>query len=699
MTAIPLPTCLVLALVLSAHGQSQPEWPTAKPEDEGLSSSGLQAWGEALATQRTAGLLVLRHGRIIYEWYAPGWGPDKPHYTASMAKALVGGMSLLLALSDGRLSIDDPAWKYVPTWKADPLKSKITIRQLATHSSGIEDAEEGGKNHMELPGWKGDFWKRTPDPFSIAIHQAPVIFAPGTRYQYSNPGMAALAYGVTASLKGRPQTDIQSLLAERVMKPLGVPPNEWSIGYGRTYEVDGLKLFANWGGGSFTARAVARLGQLMLQRGRWNGRQLIEAAWVDKVVSYASTALPDRTKGAFEPGSGLGWWTNFDGVWPSVPRDAFAGAGAGHQVLLVVPSLDLVVVRNGELMADDRPNAGFFGAPVRRLFDPLMAALASGTPYPASPVIRKITFAPESAVVRKAIDSDNWPVTWGDDDHQYTAYGDGWGFDPRTDRKLSLGLARIEGTAGAFRGINIRSETGERTGAGKDGVKASGMLMAGGILYMWVRNTGHSQLAWSEDHARTWRWGFRFETSFGSPAFVNFGKNYQGARDGYVYIYSQDGPNAYESSDGVLLARVPSDRIRDRSAYEFFARLDEAAHPTWRREIAQRGAVLSYPGHCQRTDAVYNPAIGRFLLALGYNHNGGWGMFDAPEPWGPWTTAFHTENWGLGGTHGYRLPAKWISSDGKIMHLIFSGVKLPQITYDAFCVRQMELDITGKGRR
>src|SRR5205814_10555200 len=118
----------------------------------------------------------------------------------SMATDLVGGMSLAVAMSDGRISPDDLASKYIPGWSTDPLKSKITIRQLATHTSGVADAEEDGIAHDQLPGWKGDFWKRTPDPFSIAVRQAPVLFEPGTQNQYSNPGMAALSYAITASL-------------------------------------------------------------------------------------------------------------------------------------------------------------------------------------------------------------------------------------------------------------------------------------------------------------------------------------------------------------------------------------------------------------------------------------------------------------------------------------------------------------------
>ena len=171
----------------------------------------------------------------------------------------------------------------------------------------------------------------------------------------------------------------------------------------------------------------------------------------------------------------------------------------------MVPSLDLIVVRNGAWMG---PTDRFWRAAVDNVFDPAVEAARSKAPYPQSAVIRGVSFSPESAIVRKAIDSDNWPITWGDDGEQYTAYGDGVGFEPFVDRKLSLGFAKVTGSPSAFQGINIRSETGERTGNGAKGAKASGMLMVGGVLYMWARNLGNSQLAWSPDHGRTWSGAF-----------------------------------------------------------------------------------------------------------------------------------------------------------------------------------------------
>jgi CubicO group peptidase (beta-lactamase class C family) len=646
---------------------------------------------KTLAAKQTSGLVIVRHDRIVYEWYAPNQGPQTPHYTASLAKAIVGGMSLLVAVNDRRLEIEDLASKYIPTWKHDPLKSRITIRQLATHSSGIEDAETPGRSHEELQGWKGAFWQRTTNPFSIALSEAPVLFEPGSQWAYSSTGFAALGYAVTASLKGTRHSEIYTLLKKRIMDPIGVPINEWGIGYGQAHDIDGMKLFATWGGGSFTPRAIARVGQLMLHKGNWKDHQLIDGEWVEKAVSPATTVVPDRSSGDPQPATGLGWYTNVDAVWPALPRDAFAGAGAGSQILLVVPSLDLVLVRTGETIGDSTKGEGPWRAFEKYVFNPLMQAIVP-SPYPRSDVIGGVAFAPESSIIRKAIGSDNWPITWGADDAQYAAYGDGWGFEPHVKEKLSLGFSRIRFGPSGAQGMNIRSVSGERQGDGERGAKASGILMIDGVLYMWVRNVDNSQLAWSEDLGKNWTWGFKLDKSFGCPTFLNFGRDYQGARDEFVYTYSLDGSSCYHSYDQLVMARVQKQKIRDRRAYEFFQRMDGTGRPIWTKDIDLQGAVFEYRGRIQRIDAVYHPGIKRYLLTVGFGlTGGGWGIFDAPEPWGPWSTAFITEHWGLGDTQSYRLPSKWIND--ATMYLVFSGREHAGTDYDAFCVRKLFLQL------
>ena len=99
-------------------------------------------------------------------------------------------------------------------------------------------------------------------------------------------------------------------------------------------------------------------------------------------------------------------------------------------------------------------------------------------------MISGIQWAPKQTIIRLAPGSDNWPLTWADDDALYGAYGDGNGFAPFTPAKLSLGLARITGTPDDPRGRNVRAPTAEQTGADRNGLKASGMLMVDGVLYL-----------------------------------------------------------------------------------------------------------------------------------------------------------------------------------------------------------------------
>ena len=134
--------------------------------------------------------------------------------------------------------------------------------------------EADGLPHEKLTGWKGDFWKRL-DPPADSVHDLArpdaLAVRAGREVQYSNPGIAMLSYVVTAAIKDGPHKDIRTLLRERVMRPIGAPDDEWSVGYGKTYTVDGLPLVASWGGGNYTARAGPAWAGLMLRQGDWDG--------------------------------------------------------------------------------------------------------------------------------------------------------------------------------------------------------------------------------------------------------------------------------------------------------------------------------------------------------------------------------------------------------------------------------------------
>src|SRR5439155_11871664 len=128
-----------------------------------------------------------------------------------------------------------------------------------------------------------------------------------------------------------------------------------------------------------------------------------------------------------------------------------------------------------------------------------------------------------------------------------------------------------------------------------------------------------AQLAWSADHGRSWAWAdWKFTTGFGCPTFLNFGPNYAGARDGYVYVYSHDADSAYVAADRVALARVPKDRIRDRAAYEYFRELGTAGAPVWTRDIRERGGAFVNLGKCYRVTVSYKEGLKRYRFCLAW---------------------------------------------------------------------------------
>ena len=340
------------------------DWRSAAPEDQALSTAKLDEFRDHLAGRATKAFLLVRNDRIVYEWYAAGHSATKKHYTASMAKALVGGMAVAVAITDGKLTLDDSAAKFIPAWRGDPLKAKITLRHLGSHTSGLDDAEANKLPHEQLTGWQGDFWKQLPPPrdsFTLSRDVTPVVFPPGERILYSNPGIAMLAFATTAALQDAPEKDLRTLLRDRIMRPIGVSDDDWSVGYGKTVNVEGLPLVGSWGGGGYTARATARVARLMLREGDWDGRRLITREAVRAVTSDAGL-----------PGSGaIGWWSNNEGAVSGMPRDAYWGSGAQHQIVLVIPSLKLIAVRNGGALA----SSGYDNARDAFFFQPLLKAI------------------------------------------------------------------------------------------------------------------------------------------------------------------------------------------------------------------------------------------------------------------------------------------------------------------------------------
>ena len=682
-----LATLLLAAAAFAAeHPWPGDGWPAAKPADVGMDEALLRKARDYALTGSGSGIIT-RHGRAVLEW-----GDQAKRYGLKSTTKSIGVTSVGLAMMDGHIkTLDVPAKRYHPTFGAakDGTGRRewldgVTLFHLATQTAGFEK-----------PGGTGK-----------------LLFAPGTKWAYSDSGPNWLAECITLIYR----KDVRDLMFERVFTPLGIEPADlsWRRNAYRPHELDGIVRREFGSGISAGVDAMARIGYLYLRRGRWRDRRILPEAFVDacRTVPEQVRGLPvvkPETYGKASNHYGLLWWNNADGSLRDVPRDAYWSWGLYDSLIVVMPSLDIAGARAGKSWkrktgADHydvlQPFLGPIAQAVRaglgsvRSSPPAshVSAAAPRPPYPPSPVIKKIAWAPASRIIRLAKGSDNWPVTWADDDRLYTAYGDGRGFRPLTEKKLSLGLATITGRPPDIKGENLRSSSAEQLGGGASGKKASGMIMVDGTLYMAVRNAGNSRIACSRDRGRSWTWTtWTFTTSFGYPAFINFGKNDGGARDGFVYLVSHDSDSAYKPADRMVMARVPKGRLMDRDAYEVFKGLDSGGRPLWTRDVAKRAAVFTHTGRCYRSGITYCAPLRRYLWVQiipgdDTRFRGGFGVYDAPEPWGPWTTAYFTEAWDVGPGETASFPTKWMSDDGRTLWLVFSGD-------DCFSVRKATLTL------
>ena len=676
-----------LLLLQSSHAvTAEPVWPKelwqqAIATDVGMDADHLQLARDYAFSAGGSGMIT-RDGKVVMTW-----GDQQQKYDVKSTSKSIGVTALGLAIDDGKIKLSDLAAKHQPQLGIPPNENKatgwldeITVLHLATQTAGF--GKPGGYE--------------------------PLLFRPGTKWHYSDCGPNWLAECVTLAY----EQDIESLMFERIFTPICVTKDDlhWRKHQYRDREINGIRRCEFGSGVHANVNAMARLGYLYLREGNWNGKQLLSKEFIDlaRKPHPDVIGLPEQgdNHGNASDHYGLLWWNNADGTLRNVPRDAYWSWGLYDSLFVVIPSLDIVVSRTGKSWKREEGEIHY--DVLKPFLEPIVASVvdsdevAAGNSIsvrPASPVIKSIEWAPVSSIVRKAKGSDNWPLTWGDDNTLYTAYGDGWGFEPMVEKKLSMGFAKIVGEPDDFQGINNRSESGETVGQGKDGKKASGILMVDGVLYLWVRNAGNSQLAWSRDRGQTWNWSqWRFETSFGCPSFLNFGKNYTDARDDFVYIYSPESGSAYEAGNSLVLARVPKSKILNRNAYEFLSAINDIRQPEWSREIEDRVAVFENPDRCYRSHVTYNAGLKRYLLCQifpesnhpqGQRFQGGFGIYDAPEPWGPWTKVFETTDWDVGPGESSSFPTKWMSEDGKTLHLVFSGD-------DHFSVRKATLQLHSR---
>lgn len=316
------------------------DWEEASPESQGFDSARLR---EAIAAlEKNAGrdgvqeLVIVRNGRMI--WRGPNI--DKVHGVWSCTKSFTSTV-LGLLIDDGKCTLDTPAAQFVPSLAAS--YPKVTLRHFTTMTSGYRatgDEPTGSYTHG-------------PSNTPLVPSDKP-LFAPGEKYAYWDSAMNQFGYVLTR-IAGEP---MEELFQRRISDTIGMNRKQWK--WGELAKVEGLAV--NGGAGNMSrhvqisAREMARLGHLFLNRGNWNGKQLISEAWVEQATKvHVPASLPwghPQSKIDGRGVYGFNWWVNGitpDGTrhWPGAPVGTFAASGHNNNKLFVVPEWNLVVVRLG----------------------------------------------------------------------------------------------------------------------------------------------------------------------------------------------------------------------------------------------------------------------------------------------------------------------------------------------------------------
>ncbi len=274
----------------------------------------------------TTSVLVAHQGRLIAERYQDGVDEDTLLIGWSMTKSLVGMLAGIL-IDQGRLQLDEPV--PIEAWQGTE-KGDITTRNLLNMASGIENDED----YSAFSGVTQMLYLEA-DQFAHALDQD-LAFQPGEQFQYSTAEANRLS-AVVQQAAGGSQQAMYDFYQNQLFEPLGIN--------GGFVEFDASGNMVGGAYGHLTARDWARLGQLYLQRGNWNGAQIISAEYVD----FATTPAPLE---GFSYGAQL--WLNVDGLsWQQMPHDTFYLSGHQGQLVVVIPSHELVVVRTGITQDDD----------------------------------------------------------------------------------------------------------------------------------------------------------------------------------------------------------------------------------------------------------------------------------------------------------------------------------------------------------
>ena len=305
-----------------------------------LTPQALRNAADYSAIRRGCSLLVMQHGRVLLEEYPNGGGARVAHQIYSGTKSFFT-MATLVAEQDGLLRLDEPVANTITEWRDDPRRNRITVRELMNFSDGLDPVF-----HLHSD--------QVADRNALAL-RAPVVAARGAAFIYGPSHGQVLCEVLRRKLAGRHETPY-GYLQRKVLYPLGLG----SVQYRK--DALGMPLVAS--GFRLTARQWSAFGLMVLGRGTLGRRVIVRPG------GFAQCFEGTRINPMF----GLGFWLNtaanhqnaretdieklLEKKWQEqdwhqrcicrdAPTDMVAAVGSGYQRLFVIPSLALVIVRQG----------------------------------------------------------------------------------------------------------------------------------------------------------------------------------------------------------------------------------------------------------------------------------------------------------------------------------------------------------------
>ncbi len=331
-------------------------WMEVAPDAQGMDPASLEAARDyAFQPDRhTQGVVITRGGEIVTEWYADGEGPRSWGASWSVAKSFTSAL-VGIAIEEGLIEgVDVSMAEYFPEWRGT-AKADITLLDVLHMESGLKWNEDYDPDNMAA----SDIIQMgiSRDQLAYAASR-PVEVAPGTRFNYSSGDTMLLSH-VIQTATGMPADEYAR---RKLFEPIGMDQVEWwRDGAGHTLTYCCLDT---------TSRNYARMGLLYLRGGEWNGRQVVPKSWVD-----ASLTGTDNSDGRY----GLQWWIRESDL---VDGPIYMMNGFDGQFTFIIPSLDMVIVRNGDYVkseCDPIADPTLFGP-----YPPSNLAPGRGTRPPAS---------------------------------------------------------------------------------------------------------------------------------------------------------------------------------------------------------------------------------------------------------------------------------------------------------------------------